>query len=126
MVLGIIFFILLIALAIFYIVDPYNLKPLFFGSQSQAMISEAKPVIERSAGPESQSIETKEQQKFLTKEQKDAIDRAHINTNILPKEITPELLICFEDRLGTERVKEIQSGSVPSPLELLNARSCVD
>lgn len=111
--LGIIFLILIIAIAIFIIFDPLNLRPLLSGMMSGDQTNYSGGT---GAGDKN-SLLNESQEKFL--------ETVGVDVESLPTEITPEMEDCFTQTLGAERVKEIQEGAAPSPIDFFKAKSCL-
>lgn len=60
----------------------------------------------------------------LTPEQKALLERLGIDTSSMT--ITPEMMLCFEAKLGAARVEEITNGATPTIMEGISALSCLD
>ena len=105
-VLGVIFFVLIIFGIYFHIADPLNLRPLLFGTGES-----------NSSGSGNSG---------LSEEQKQALEKIGIDPASVPSEFTPEQEKCFEEKLGEERVAQIKAGDVPTPYEYYIARDCVE
>ncbi|MDC1205572.1 hypothetical protein N8083_01865 [Candidatus Pacebacteria bacterium] len=120
--LGVIFFLLMLCAAYFYIADPYNLRPLLFGSGS-AM---PEVFVETDIVKDS-NVDTKEDgHPLLDEGQEEALENIGIDPRNLPTEITPAQEMCFEDVLGKERVTEIKTGAEPTAIELFRALVCLE
>ncbi len=129
--LGIIFLVLIFIGAYFFIVDPYDLKPLLFGSDPVKTIpqdttktptttttatgtsEDTSPTIQASGGFE------------LSEAQKQALISFGIDPTTVPTSINTEQEACFTGALGVSRVAEIKAGAVPNALEFLKAKSCI-
>lgn len=110
--LGIIFFIIILIGVYLYVVDPLNIKPFIFNNEA----AESSP----RAGDS-----TTDTHSLLNESQANALETFGIDPSSIPSEITPEQEACFEERLGTARVAEIQAGDAPSAAEFLTARDCI-
>lgn len=117
--LGVIFFILILLAAYFYITDPWNLKPLLFGSQSTVTT-----VVDGEGGAEVREP-ARDANPMLNEQQEAALETVGIDPAGLPSEITPAQEACFVERLGAERVEEIKAGDTPTAMEFFSARSCL-
>jgi hypothetical protein len=130
MVLGILFVIILILLTVLFIADPYNLKPMFFGTSGTAQTT-AKPVAPVTTDTTTASTSdtpvpvTTDTTFTLSAAQKQALVGLGIDPNSVPETVTAEQALCFEGKLGAPRVAEIRAGSVPSTFELIKVKSCV-
>lgn len=118
--LGVIFFLLILVAAYFYITDPWNLKPLLFGSESTATT-----VADEEGGTTAVREPARDANPMLNEQQEAALETVGINPADLPSEITPAQEACFVERLGAERVEEIKAGDSPTAMEIISARSCV-
>lgn len=98
--------------AYFFITDPYNLKPLFFGSDTPAVTktSDGTAVDKNPA---------------LSDSQEDALEKVGIDPAAVPSSITPEQESCFRDKLGDARVDEIIAGDSPTPVDIFKAGGCI-
>lgn len=106
--LGVIFFILILIGAYFYVTDPLNLKPLIFGTEAS-----------ESSG------DSVDKHPLLNESQEQALETFGIDPAEVPSEISPEQEACFEAELGEERVAEIKAGDSPTATELFKAKSCL-
>jgi hypothetical protein len=113
--LGIIFFILILVGMYFFVTDPLNIKPIFFGQASEVT------VIETIEGSE-QKIDN---HPLLSEAQEKTLETLGIDPGIIPTDITPAQESCFVDILGSARVAEIKVGSSPTAAEYFQARNCV-
>ena len=75
----------------------------------------------------SQSGETKTSSNnpLLTPEQETTLENLGVDASMLPTSISPELLSCFSAALGSERVKEIESGSSLTMTDYFKVESCI-
>lgn len=147
--LGSVFLIILIGLTYFYITDPFNLKPLIFGTEFK--IESTMDLKEESTKKtESVAVPTKvldenvntivEDVKStdvvsttkavvsdftLSQAQKDALLNLGIPPEAVPTVISAEQEQCFIQVLGEERVKEIKAGAIPGTFEFIKAQSCI-
>lgn len=122
--LGVLFVLILIALAYFFITDPYNLKPMLFGSPAATQTQKTAPPVETQSNASSTPIEA-DSTFILSDAQKQALINLGIDPATVPTTINPVQVLCFEEKLGAPRVAEIRTGSVPTTFELLKVKSCV-
>lgn len=102
--LGIIFFILLLVLTVFVIVDPLNLKPLWQGyTATQTM-------------PAGDSASTTSQT--------EALDAAGLTAEDVT--FTPAEEACFVNLFGQTRVDEIKAGAMPTAQEMFQGQGCLE
>lgn len=109
--LGIIFLILILIGAYFFIADPLNLKPLLFGEKAEVTGT-------KTTGTDSNTIQ-------LSATQEKALETFGINPDQVPTEISAEQRVCFEAALGEARVVEIMAGATPSALDYFKAKDCI-
>jgi hypothetical protein len=62
---------------------------------------------------------------YLTSDQEKILQSLGINPESLPKKLTPEMEACLINTLGSKRIEEIKSGTVPTVSDLVKARSCI-
>lgn len=133
--LGVIFSFVLIGLGYFYVTDPYDLKPLFFGSgavpmaQDQQYRADSDEVSSNGATGTSTDANAASIQISggftLSDAQKQALMNFGIDPAAVPTNVTPEQERCFIGVLGEARVGEIKAGAVPSAMEFFRAKACV-
>lgn len=117
-VLGIIFFILILLGAYFFVTDPLNLKPLLFGGDSAAETTSDTPDTEPdTAVPDANPN--------LSPSQEKALETFGVDPAVVPSSITPEQEACFIEKLGAERVNEIKAGDAPTATEFFKAKDCI-
>jgi hypothetical protein len=112
-VLGVIFFVIILFGVWFYVTDPLNLKPLFFNADSETVSA---------ASEEGEVVDL---HPFMNEAQETALENLGIDPSALPHELTPEQAACFEEKLGSERVAEIVNGGQPSVTEIVAAAGCL-
>lgn len=131
-VLGVIFFIILLILAYLFIFDPYNIKPFIFNDETRVnmpIVSEGQSSKSDSTAGDTENTDgtTGEVDKApnLSPAQEKALETVGINPAVVPQSFTPEQLSCFEEVLGKTRVDEIKAGDTPSATEFFKAKSCI-
>ncbi len=62
---------------------------------------------------------------LLSEDQIEKLESYGVDTSLLPKEISPAMADCFEEKLGEERVAEIISGSEPNAIEIFKTKDCL-
>jgi hypothetical protein len=110
--LGVIFFILIIAVTGFIIFDPFNLRPLIsmlLGSSEAGFVQK-----------------TTNGHPLLDEKQEKLLETIGVNVGNLPSEITPQMEDCFTRTLGEKRVKEIEAGDEPNLNDFLKSRECLE
>ena len=111
-ILGVVFFILILIGAYFFITDPLNLKPIIFGVDSEVVTEEVENTVV-------------DKNPILNDKQEKALEMFGVDPTNIPSSITPEQESCFIEILGQARVNEIKSGDSPTATEYFKARSCV-
>jgi len=119
--LGVLFFALILCGVYLFVVDPYNLKPLFLNSDSEPQAEVAKEHVATSTA----QATVVDSHPTLSESQEAALENVGINPAALPSEITPAQEQCFIDAIGSERVGEIVAGGSPTPVEIFKARGCL-
>lgn len=110
-VLGVIFFILILTGLYLYLADPFDIKQLFSTAEKASTES---------------GVETKsDQNPNLSPAQEKALETFGIDPATIPTSFTPSQEDCFVEKLGQERVDEIKAGSSPTPVEFYKAKSCI-
>lgn len=121
--LGVIFFILILIGTYLFVTDPYNLKPLLFGSPVKTQTTKTDTTETKTSGTTTTGAATGGFQ--LSAEQKQALVAFGIDPATVPSSISPAQETCFINVLGNARVSEIKAGAVPSALEFFKAKSCI-
>jgi len=111
--LGVIFVTLIIAITLFFVFDPLNLRPLL-----------SNLLTDPRANP-SATTGTNDKHPLLNENQEKLLEIIGVDVENLPTEITPEMEACFTEKLGAERVKEIMAGDSPNPFDLFKAKGCL-
>lgn len=130
-VLGEIFFLLLIGLVYFIITDPFNLRPLLmsmYEAQSSAEVddaswsaanSEVVQPVKNSPTPASGDTGV------LNETQAKALESVGLSPQSIPAQFTPQQTACFVNILGQARVDAIVAGDTPTPTEFFQAKDCL-
>lgn len=114
MVLGIIFFIIIIIAVYLYVADPYGIKPFIKSLTAQSTSTK------NGAG----SVTTSKNA-LLSPSQVQALKQIGVDPATLPSKITPAMEACFYAKLGDKRVNEIKNGSTPTAADFFAARTCI-
>ncbi len=124
-VLGVIFFCILIALAYFIIVDPLNIRPVvmsMYGANQEAVTNDVDGTYTTGeAGSDASGVNTG----IMTDKQEQALQSVGISPEAVPSQFTPEQIECFVKILGQERVDDIKAGDTPTAAEFYQAKDCV-
>jgi hypothetical protein len=128
--LGVIFFIILLALAYLWFADPFEIRPLIERYQSVSTVdkdsvskaSSDQAVVNNS---ETEDVPAKAQNSPLSSNQAEALSAVGIDESLVTS-FSQEEIECFTRILGAERVEEIKKGAVPSPGEFFAAKECLN
>ena len=112
-VLGVIFLIIILIGGYFFITDPMNLKPIFFGSDSEITTGSNNSGVQVDKNP------------ALSETQEKALETFGIDPADIPSEISPAQEQCFVGAIGAARVEEIKAGDSPTPTEFFKAKGCI-
>ena len=115
-VLGVLFFLLIIAIAYFLIRDPYHVRPILFGMMRTSIVTTDKKPSDKTPT---------DKNPLLNASQEKALENIGIDPATLPSTITPRMQTCFQSKLGKTRVNEIKAGSKPTAEEIFTARECL-
>ncbi len=122
-ILGVIFFILILIGGYLYVADPLGLRsfaPLVTGGVTQ----KAGSVSESTKTPESPAPTT-DAHPYLSEKQEAVLETVGINPAALPTSVTPTQQTCLIQAVGEARANEIKNGALPTPMEILKAKSCL-
>jgi len=109
MFLGVLFFIIILAIIAIIIIKPYGINVL----KIVPALTNKNPT-------------STYDHPYLTTEQESILETVGIDTTKIPTKITPNQAECATKILGEGRVKEIVSGDTPSATEIIKAKSCFD
>jgi hypothetical protein len=131
--LGVIFFGLLVALTVFIVTDPYNLRPLVMQLLgSQAEITNFAP---EDSGAAVESMNEAEVPVNTPSEATvspgsvpvtDAQAEALESVGLSPSAISADQEACFVRVLGQARVDAIKAGDIPTVTEFMQAKDCLN
>lgn len=126
--LGVIFAVLILVGVYLFVVDPYNIKPLIFGSGAvmeqgtnkniSNQDQDVAPIVDNSIKAVGGGFQ-------LSDAQKQALVGLGIDPAKVPSSITSTQEACFVRALGAARVVEIKAGDVPNAVEFFKAKSCI-
>ncbi len=126
--LGVIFTLLILVGVYLFVADPYNIKPLIFGSGAvlEPSVSGNENTASQNVTPDSQNSDKAVAGGFqLSNAQKQALIGLGIDPEKVPSSITATQEACFVSALGAARVVEIKAGDVPNAVEFFKAKSCI-
>jgi hypothetical protein len=122
---GALFLLQLIALAYFFVVDPYNLKPILFSSDTPSSTGPVSVNQMSDSGAEQSTEEAvATEDSGVTAAQVEAMNSVGLDASAA-QSFTPEQIACFEAILGASRVAEIKAGAVPTMGEFYSVRGCM-
>lgn len=130
--LGVIFFLLLLGLAYFVIVDPYNLRPLIMSMyQKDSDSQEVVPQPNKNSADSSKDVQSEASPQatseggVVNENQAKALESVGIDPASIPNQFTPEQTKCFVGILGQARVDAIVAGDTPTPADFFKAKNCI-
>jgi len=107
--LGVVFFLILIAVGYIFVTDTFGIKSILTNNYS--------------ASPQDSAQGDKNP--LLSETQEQALEKIGVDTAKLPSKITPEMAVCFEEKLGKERTDEIVGGDSPTATDYIKAQDCI-
>ena len=117
-ILGVIFFLMIVAGLYLYQSDFYGIK---------SIVSYEKEDLSTSENNNANNLnESEDKNPALSAEQEAQLEGIGIDPAQVPSEISPEMEDCFIQKLGEERVREIEAGASPTTLELIKAEPCLN
>lgn len=133
--LGVIFLILVIFAVYFFVTDPYEIKPLLFGTSASIQSNDVRESNAQSVSDTNISTTQTEQEDSipasssggfeLSSAQVEALISLGIDPETVPSSISAQQEACFVETLGEDRVVEIKGGAIPSAIEFMKAKSCI-
>lgn len=116
LVLGVIFFVLILVGAYVYIADPLGFRQTIETSAVQIGVGNSEGGSDSTASDKNPA---------LSATQEKALETFGIDPAAVPSSITPEQEACFIGILGEARVAEIKAGGIPTPAEYYRAKACI-
>ncbi len=123
-VLGVIFFCLLLALGYFILADPYNLRPLFSNMYESTKMNDESGTSVPSNKQTADGVSSGNAQN-VSDGQAQALEAMGMDAGSVPAQFTPEQINCFVGVLGQARVDAIVAGATPTPTEFFQAKDCM-
>ncbi len=121
-ILGILFLFIILSVVYLYQTDFYGIKTIINSEKNINDSGENNKVLDDAKASVSQNKNT---ETVLSSEQEKRLIEAGIDPDAVPSKITPEMKDCFIEKIGEDRVREIESGSNPSTIEMIKAGSCL-
>jgi len=109
LVLGVIFFLILITAGYIFITDTFGIKTILTGNSSVTS---------------NEDIQT-DKNPLLSETQEKVLEKIGVDPAKLPSKITPEMAACFESKLGKKRTDEIVNGYSPTVNDYIKAQNCI-
>lgn len=109
-VLGAIFFVLILLVGLVYFVDPFGIKDTTSSGSLESMF---------------QGSAVEDKNPTLSPTQEKALQTIGIDPATVPASFTEVQIKCFVEKLGQARVDEIKAGSSPTMSEYLKAKDCI-
>ena len=122
-VLGVIFFILILAVTYSYLTDDHMSELTKHTNETSTSTSTEKTATNTNATEISST--TKDKNPVLSPTQEKALEVIGVDPTEVPSSFTPEQITCFENILGKVRVTEIKNGDTPSATEFYKAKECL-
>ena len=112
-ILGVIFFVLILSGVYLYVTDPFGLR-------------EIVPLLIQQPEHSKQKTPAKTQDKnpALSASQEAALENVGINPAALPTSVSETQKTCMINAGGEARANEIKAGAMPTPMEIIKAKSC--
>lgn len=124
-VLGVIFFLILIGLGYFIIADPLNIRPVVMSLYTADEMPVSTDNNTTNTTVEGNSTVPGINTGILNDQQEKALESVGISPESVPTQFTPEQIECFIGVLGEERVNDIKAGDTPTAAEFYQAKDCV-
>ena len=115
--LGVIFFLILCALAYLWFADPFGIRPIVV-----KYLEKDTPITVEGVLSETQTL--LDANPALNSTQEAALRTVGIDPGTLPTSVTPEMKVCFTEKLGAERVSAIVAGDTPTAVEIFQTKDC--
>ncbi len=94
-----------------YLADPFGIKSLFKPTTSNI-------------NSNTETSSTYNPVNSLSPAQLEALNKLGIDPTAIPTDISPELEQCLINAIGKERSAQIKAGAIPTPMDLLKAKTC--
>jgi hypothetical protein len=124
-VLGVIFFFILVGIGYFVIADPLNLRPIIMGMYEADKSQETNDASTTDNQTETEDAPATSNNTGVSDSQAQALESVGIDPQTVPAQFTDEQQKCFVGILGQERVDAIVAGDTPTPTEFYKAKSCL-
>lgn len=111
MTLGVIFFLILLAVGYVFATNTFGIRTLFSKESKLEQIDAKTNGIDKNP--------------LISPSQEKALEAIGVNPANLPTKITPEMSVCFDQILGKGRTQEIKNGSTPTAVEFFKVQSCL-
>ncbi len=124
-VLGVIFFFILIALAYFWFADPFGIRKYVESRPAPDItIVEVNQTADELSTTSAESVPSSGNK--LTPGQANALELVGIDADAIPSEFSPSEEACFVRLFGQARVDEIVAGATPTVNEVLTGQGCLE
>ena len=123
-ILGVIFFVLILAGTYFYVTDAYGVRT--FVSLMTSSTTAPQEVIQETTPQGNKVTEPvqKDANPYLSENQESALEKAGINPAALPTSVSDTQKTCMINAVGEARANEIKAGAMPTAVEIFKAKSC--
>jgi hypothetical protein len=106
-ILGVIFFIIIIIGVYLYVADPFEIKPLIKSLTEQPTTVDTKKDTNK-------TTTVTDKNSHLSPAQEQVLEKIGVDPATIPTSITPAMEDCFYTQLGSKRADEIKNGAEPT------------
>ncbi len=121
-ILGVIFFVLILAGVYVFVADPFGIREF-----ASLMTSTPKETVQETAvdGKVVKEPVQADANPYLSDAQEAALENVGINPAALPTSVSDTQKTCLINAVGEARANEIKAGAMPTPMEIIKAKSCL-
>ncbi len=109
--LGVLFLVILLAVGYIYITDTYGIRSLLNNSNATDVVNEGE-------------VQVSDDNPLISDSQEVVLKKVGIDPAKLPSNITAEMEVCFEDKLGADRAQQIKDGDSPTATDFFKTQDC--
>jgi hypothetical protein len=129
--------VIILAIIIIFVFNPFNSRTKIIGSLINSYLSseiedysasdngDADKVEDDGSSSVDGAVNEGDKNPLLNEEQEKTLKEYGVDVSQLPSEITPEMEACFVNKLGQARTDDIVAGDSPSAMEVIKTRSCL-
>lgn len=123
-ILGVIFFLMIIAGAYIYVADPFGFNALLSVPAMQAVENDTTQSDTAATSPGAVQKEPTDKHPILSDTQEKVLETVGIDPSTIPSSVTDSQKQCLINAVGEARANEIKAGALPTPMEIIKAQSC--